>query len=367
MAENDIILIRRNGDGVWQEIVLNSTADYVLGFNGDGDVVAKPLPALSAHQGTHRAGGSDPLPWGSLIHASGLIGARPAAAAANAGYYYFATDSDGGTLFRSDGATWTAQTIGKSKTAILDAIQAFTGTNTFDDVVLGGTILVNAGGNARGVGAIDLQRNPTAVTEVASGDYSFLIQGEGNTASGIGSGVIGGGYSTASGGNSLVLGALTATASGDGSVVVGGLYGVSHLFGQVSAGAGFDRNHTISVSAITDTANATPKELLGLGSGRITIPSGQTWGFVATIVGRQSGGVNKALYRRQGLISNTGGTTALDAAVQSIGTDIETDAAWDCAITADNANSALVITVTGAAATNIRWLATLELTQVTYT
>ncbi len=42
----------------------------------------------------------------------GTLAGRPAAAAGNAGYLYFATDASGGTLYRSDGTIWTAATLG---------------------------------------------------------------------------------------------------------------------------------------------------------------------------------------------------------------------------------------------------------------
>lgn len=58
---------------------------------------------VPAHQATHRAGGSDPLPW-TTIHGQGTLAARPAAAASNAGYYYGATDTK--QLFRSTGTAW---------------------------------------------------------------------------------------------------------------------------------------------------------------------------------------------------------------------------------------------------------------------
>jgi len=37
------------------------------------------------------------------VHAAGLLSARPVAAASNAGYLYFATDTD--AMYRSDGTT----------------------------------------------------------------------------------------------------------------------------------------------------------------------------------------------------------------------------------------------------------------------
>jgi hypothetical protein len=41
-------------------------------------------------------------------------------------------------------------------------------------------------------------------------------------------------------------------------------------------------------------------------------------------------------------------------------------AAWDVTLTADTTNGGLKIEVTGAAATNIRWVATVNTSEVTY-
>lgn len=70
----------------------------------------------TAHQSTHASGGSDALPWGT-IHGSGLASARPAAASTNSGYLYLATDTNGGTLYRSTGAAWVQVAKGVSETA----------------------------------------------------------------------------------------------------------------------------------------------------------------------------------------------------------------------------------------------------------
>lgn len=296
---------------------------------------------------------------------------------------------------------------------LLNATQAFTGTNTFDDVVLGAGIQADSGGNARGADAVDLQRVRGGPTQVASGARSFIGGGQSSVASGDDASVIGSFESEASGDRSVCAGgdgninsgddsgSLAGRActnsgvascsiggdgngnSGDYSCSLGGTsnqstadytcslasrVGVAHLEGQIISAADDYNQHTLSIKPFITTANATPAELrLGLAAARITVPAAQTWGFVASIVGRQSGGGNHAFYIRQGIIDNTGGTTQIRGSVQTIGTDIETNAAWDVAITADNANSALAITVTGAAATNIRWMATVELTQVTYT
>ena len=85
----------------------------------------------------------------------------------------------------------------------------------------------------------------------------------------------------------------------------------------------------------------------------------------------ESGGSNdSASFWRRGLIENRGGTTALVGAIQTINTDIGSNAGippigWTVTITANNANDTLDITVqnTGVAA-NINWIAHVEFNQV---
>lgn len=60
------------------------------------------LRALGTAAGTAAAG----FAW-TTTHGIGTLSARPAAATGNAGYFYFATDVAGGTMYRSDGSTWT--------------------------------------------------------------------------------------------------------------------------------------------------------------------------------------------------------------------------------------------------------------------
>jgi len=80
----------------------------------------------------------------------------------------------------------------------------------------------DAGGNARGQGAVDLQSARSAATQVASGDYSVIGGGEGNTASGD-LATVGGGYAnTASGDLATVGGGYANTTSGDHATVGGG-------------------------------------------------------------------------------------------------------------------------------------------------
>ena len=78
------------------------------------------------------------------------------------------------------------------------------------------------GGNARGQYAVDLQMLRNANTQVASGTYSTVTGGRGNTASGTYSTVAGGWVNTASATSSTVAGGYGNTASGQNSTVAGG-------------------------------------------------------------------------------------------------------------------------------------------------
>jgi hypothetical protein len=73
------------------------------------------LPVVSSDDGTwgtilneylsveHNSDGTHP--W-STINGAGTLASRPAAAAGNAGKFYFATDTNGGTMYRSTGSSW---------------------------------------------------------------------------------------------------------------------------------------------------------------------------------------------------------------------------------------------------------------------
>ena len=115
------------------------------------------------------------------------------------------------------------------------------------------------------------------------------------------------------------------------------------------------------------TVDATPTELFVDGtSSRLAIPADTTWLADIRIVAQSSGNDDRAIYHRRCCLTNDGGTTALEGAVQTVGTDIESDANWDVAVTANDTNDAIKIEATGVAATDIRWVACVDLVQVTY-
>jgi len=141
-----------------------------------------------------------------------------------------------------------------------------------------------------------------------------------------------------------------------------------HGGGRIAAGASNDGSaQAVQYIVHGVTTNATQTELLtvnGGGSRRLELPDDSTWAFEALITARRTDANDEsAAYRIFGCIDrNTGvATTAL---VGSLVEDIiEDTAAWDVDINADTTNGALRVQVTGEAAKNIRWVATIRTTQ----
>jgi len=85
--------------------------------------------------------------------------------------------------------------------------------------------------------------------------------------------------------------------------------------------------------------------------------------FSGTLVAMQDGAQDQGGWEIKGLLKNDGGTTTL------VSSNIQTFAdgnGWVVALTADNTNNALAITCTGEASHNIRWVANIHTSEVTY-
>ena len=202
---------------------------------------------------------------------------------------------------------------------------------------------------------------------------------------------------TASGDNATAVGASStflerATASGAGSVALGGAYATAT--DSVSIGASSTTGTTIGKIAFSNdkfsangdsqhglfvlrynTTDATPKALTTDNStagtnDQIILPNNSAYAFHGTIVARQqaSAGSEYASWEIKGALlrDGTAATTVLGNGIKNKLYASAGAAAWDVILTADTTNGGLAITVTGAAATNIRWVATVNTSEVTY-
>jgi hypothetical protein len=116
---------------------------------------------------------------------------------------------------------------------------------------------------------------------------------------------------------------------------------------------------TASVLTSTNSSASTTNQII--------LPNNSAYAFHGTIVARQqaSAGTACAAWKVEGLIRREGsaGTTVL---VNSATTVLDNTPAWGMALSADTTNGGLAITATGPSGYFVRWVATINTSEVTY-
>lgn len=274
----------------------------------------------------------------------------------------------------------------------------------------------SSGGLARGARAVDLQMTRDASAKVASGTESALLGGNSNTASGMRS-VVFGGYNNAIAGqdgaiiggntNSVFIGAARSVVIGGngsqaqaadsfilaslsetrsaGSIAFGTRASANRI-GYRVAGAGhfalsgvsYGTAQCGSLTARIATTDATVTELTLDGatpngnasmftSNRIVLADHQTMFADVFVVARSMNGADDACFVRRCLVTrDAGASTVALVGSNSPTTDIKTAGAsgWDVTLSVNTGDGTLRISVTGAAATNINWLAEVQIREV---
>ena len=114
-----------------------------------------------------------------------------------------------------------------------------------------------------------------------------------------------------------------------------------------------------ALSATDDAAGST---------NQIILRNNSAYAFHGTIVGRESaaGGTESAAFKIEGLVRREGAANTTTLVNSAITTLSNADGWGGIALVADTSNGALKINVTGKAATNIRWVATIDTSEVIY-
>ena len=219
---------------------------------------------------------------------------------------------------------------------------------------------------------------------INSGSHAVVCGGISNTTSGQ-YGFIGGGQSnTAPVTGAVVAGGSTNNASGQYSAILGGSYGttrgtvgyhafpacnapISSLQGSTQAGLLMLGRQTTNNSPTVLASNATNP---GVGN-QLMLEYNSAYYFRGSIIAKESTSVNgdtrawtfEGVIKREFAASTTTivGSVVLNTVSYDAGA-----AAWSVAITADTARGCLAVTVTGAAATTIRWVCKIETTELTF-
>lgn len=253
------------------------------------------------------------------------------------------------------------------------------------------------GGNARGQYAVDFQRARSAADKVASGYCSAILGGESNKATNqyslagginnwsthVGTVALGYGNVASGNGGAVALGMGNNATGSYGSGAIGnycraagyytfacGAGGDAHIRAMWAHGAnnsadyGYQDFRVLMTKEIS-TTDAT--DLLALQNYVCDLRDLSTWFCVLRFVARQDGGVSGYAERRV-CIKREGTATSLVGSVQTIGTDY-----WEAglatpaiAVTADDTNEALRVTITQANATSTRWTCLVDAVEVRY-
>ena len=122
----------------------------------------------------------------------------------------------------------------------------------------------------------------------------------------------------------------------------------------------------------SDTTDATAEALTTNNStagstNQVILPNNSAYFFSGTCVARESasGGTDMGAWEFKGCIRREG-TAASTTLVSSTIDEFSAPTGWSIALTADTTNGGLKVEVTGVAATNIRWVATVNTSEVTY-
>jgi hypothetical protein len=243
------------------------------------------------------------------------------------------------------------------------------GENNFISGDLGGATIGGGSGNFIGAaggtiaGGGDNFVNYPAYGGSVGGGFDCRVSGYAGTIAGGESNYVAETHGTVGGG----LGNIVSSKYG---VVPGGLKARAASYGQLAHASGQfadygDAQTSIYVCrAVTTNATSTELFLDGL-SERMVISTNSTWAYDILVTGRASNG-NSGAYQLRGTIKNNAGTTTLVTGTPAqlvLGEDIPT---WDATVVADNVHDALVVRVTGSAATSIRWVAKVTTVEVTY-
>ncbi|CAB4240793.1 hypothetical protein UFOVP56_13 [uncultured Caudovirales phage] len=240
-------------------------------------------------------------------------------------------------------------------------------------IISGGTALVSRNQYAAIVGGN---------LNMASGVSSSVLGGDTNVSSSSQCVILGGQSNTSSGTNSAILGGQSNTSDGAQSAVIGGRNGTTRgIAGNIVSAAS---NQPIAATAGASqlamiilggtTSDATPKVITSNSSvagtaNQIILPDNSAYYFRGEcIAGKTAAGDAKGWYI-EGVIKRGAGasTTVLvgTPTVTSLYADVGANT-WSVTATADVTNGGLAITITGQAATTIRWVAQIRTTEMTY-
>ena len=221
-------------------------------------------------------------------------------------------------------------------------------------------------------------------TNTAAGEKNAIVGGDNNsTNASITNSFIGGGsLNISSGGYNVIVGGASNTNNSNYGFISGGAYGTTrgikgnHVFPAcvvpIALSSGVSQSALLVLGVATTDATATrlrSDTSAATTTNQVILPNNSAYVFQGTCIANVTGGSTTSGWKYEGVIkrgANAASTTLVAAVTPTVIAQDVAAATWVLAITADTTNGGIAVTVTGAAATTIRWVSTIETTEVTY-
>lgn len=219
-------------------------------------------------------------------------------------------------------------------------------------------------------------------SNTASGTYAVVGGGTGNTASGTIANVFGGASNAASATHSTIAGGRGGIANSAYSFIGGSNNGTTRgIIGYtvfpasnvpILDSVGITQTALLLLAKETTGATATVLSSDGsaaAASNQVTLPNNSAYSFSGEVIAGVTGAGDSARWTINGAIKR--GANAASTAMIGTPTVVMTHndagaAAWVVAVTANTTLGCITVTVTGAAATTIRWVCKINTTEMTY-
>lgn len=215
---------------------------------------------------------------------------------------------------------------------------------------------------------------------ITTGNFSAIGGGSFNSVSGgsVNNVIAGGLTNSNAGAYSTISGGQNNSVSTQGSTIPGGQfatdrtnYGVyAYAQGRFSVTGDAQMSRYIGRRATVDATQATvfnDGQTFFSATNLPVLPNNSAFRFTAEVVARDNATGNAGAYTITGLIkrgANAAATSIVGAVTVVTVAEDAGAAAWDVTATADATNGALLIRVTGAAATNIKWVSKINTVEV---
>ena len=279
-------------------------------------------------------------------------------------------NSGGGGSVTATGAG--AMALGGSYASGTDSFAA-AGTNNTSTYGAQGTSSVAIGRLSKVTGSYSVALGGATSTgstrAIAIGSVSCYASGNGAIA--IGSDYTGGGP-TASGTSSIAIGDSTIASqtlsvalgySSTSNIIGKYAYGSGNLAAQGDAQTG---TFVLRASTTGSTVVLTTDGSTAGTANQLIAASNQVFAVTGTLIGKQSASANIAAYTITATVVNNAGTlTVPTATLTLVGTD-SIGLTTSPTLTADNTNKCMAVTSGAKTATNIRWVCTLQTSELTY-